>query len=105
MCRTDYERADWSTWKSVCAAKQHRCEECRWLIKKGDRYVLHSGGYEGSVYSYRVCLDCEAWGDAFQEAQRQYCGRAWGWEVQGMWDEIGEFVEEHLGYSPREVQP
>ena len=102
MCGVPYETADWSTTSHPVARKAHRCEECNGVIAVGERHARIGGAYEGSMFSYRLCNSCRAWGDAFWKAQREHCGQAWGWEVSRMWDEIAEFCEEHLGYSPDE---
>lgn len=42
------------------ARKDHRCCECRGVIRKGERYNYHSGIWEGEPCAYKVCVDCEA---------------------------------------------
>lgn len=41
------------------ARKEHRCCECRGVIKKGERYNYHSGVWEGDPQAFKVCVDCE----------------------------------------------
>lgn len=42
------------------AAKEHRCCECRGVIKKGERYHVHSGIWEGRPERFKRCADCES---------------------------------------------
>lgn len=40
------------------AAKEHRCNECRGVISKGEIHVVHSGVFDGDPYRERQCVDC-----------------------------------------------
>ena len=42
------------------ARTEHRCCECHGVIEKGERYHYHSGVWDGSPASFKVCSDCEA---------------------------------------------
>jgi hypothetical protein len=42
------------------AAKDHRCDECRRTIAKGERYHYSSGKWEGSITTNRACAHCRA---------------------------------------------
>lgn len=41
------------------AAKEHQCCECRGVIRKGERYHVHSGVWGGEPARYKRCADCE----------------------------------------------
>jgi len=112
MCRVDdYDAPEFSSSDWRCARKQHACEECNGAIKPKERYKYVAGKYDGEMYSYKLCSTCDEWGKAYHVAQRQHCkGDTWSWELGRMWEDICEFVEEHLGYDPetgeaREVYP
>lgn len=42
------------------ARKDHRCEECRGTIKAGEIYCFHHGVFDGSGFSNKICVDCDA---------------------------------------------
>lgn len=79
---------------------ERQCEECLEIIKPGDQYARHTQKHEGDIVSNVLCVDCDAWCEAFSAAQRRECGCS-GWAFGSMWDVIREFTEEHLGYDPQ----
>lgn len=40
------------------ARKDHRCCECRQIIRKGDRYEAFTSKYDGRVSTEKTCLAC-----------------------------------------------
>lgn len=40
------------------ARTQHKCDECRGVIQKGEQYVYGHGIYEGYPYRYKLCAEC-----------------------------------------------
>lgn len=44
--------------KMVTAKKEHKCTECRGIIKPGDKYEKATGKFDGEFYSYKTCPDC-----------------------------------------------
>jgi len=44
--------------KIVKCRKEHRCEECRRVIAKGNKCERTSGLWEGSFMASHTCLDC-----------------------------------------------
>jgi len=46
------------------ARKEHRCCECRRIIKKGEQYNNTSGLWDGGWDTYKTCTDCESIRDA-----------------------------------------
>lgn len=42
------------------ARKAHTCCECSGEILAGEKYFKHSGVWDGSGATYKVCADCEA---------------------------------------------
>ena len=75
---------DFYTIQKPKAKKEHRCDMCGCLIEKGQTYQRYSGKYCGSMFSYKYCLPCAAFIDA-------YCG-----EVENEYDEdaISEWLAE-----------
>ena len=102
MCRVDFgESPEFHDSTYRTARKEHQCEECYQPIRRGERYERHAGKYDGEMYSYALCIACDEWGAAYRQAQRQHCsGQTWTWELGRMWEDIAEFVAEHLGYDP-----
>lgn len=43
----------------VTARKDHLCIECKGWIKRGEKYNKHHGVWDGSGFTYKVCLECE----------------------------------------------
>lgn len=41
------------------ARKEHRCDECRKAIEKGQSYKYISGKWDGEISVYKVCTDCD----------------------------------------------
>lgn len=67
----------------VTARKRHNCDECRGLIRKGDKFkVIHSRA-EGIPFTHRVCADCLSLIDVF------FCR---GWAMDSLWEDFGEHV-------------
>jgi hypothetical protein len=58
--------------KKVTARKQHKCCECRRVIERGETYRKESALYDGSVTTYKTCIDCSSIRDAF------VCSWYWG---------------------------
>ena len=92
----------------VRAAAEHRCGECRGPIAKGDRYAHHVSITSDGVVRHRLCLGCQAWAEALEQANRAL-GRwrlghgednaPWMWGA--LWTCIAEFWRECL--SPEAV--
>ena len=59
MCFDFDGYCDWYTCKTVIGRKPHRCSGCGKLIEKGERHRVHSGKFEGEVFSERECDDCQ----------------------------------------------
>jgi hypothetical protein len=57
MC-TDYDRpVVWrEQWRT--ARREHKCSECRGIIRKGERYEVSAGLSEGSWYGAKTCERC-----------------------------------------------
>lgn len=90
------------------AARLHKCGECRDAIAKGQAYARHVSITTDGVDTNRLCLDCQAWADALEMANRALgkWGIAFGdddssWLWGGLWEAIGEFWRECL--SPEAV--
>ena len=42
------------------ARKEHICCECREVIKKGQKYQLFTGKWEGEFSAFKTCIACAA---------------------------------------------
>lgn len=58
------------------ARKEHRCYECRGVIRRGESYVIESG-IEDGPFAYKMCSDCHP---RFEEANR----RSWAANHEGI---------------------
>jgi len=104
VCRvSDCEAPAFSSTVHRRARKLYACYECGSDIFPGTRYSLYSGkSADGYFFEYKLCLDCDAWSDAFVAAQREHCDESWGWVMGELWAEIADFIEEHFGYARRQ---
>lgn len=71
--------------KERCAAKPHRCCECRSAIAKGERHILITMKAEGDWDSFRVCLPCDEIAREFM-SPRVVGGLLWQ-EFDYQWEE------------------
>ena len=58
VCDVDYDPASILSAKVVKARKEHRCCECGETIKKGEKYELVKGLWDGSWSTYKTCEMC-----------------------------------------------
>jgi len=104
MCSTDSDgQAEFATrtfQRSFPRTRRHRCEECGCDIKRGERHARVSGKYEGDLFTYRLCLDCDSWSDAFLREHFKAAGESCHPEIGTLWQSIAEFTSEYLGYDP-----
>lgn len=64
----EFSREEWRT-----AAKEHHCVECQESIKKGEKYHVFSGKWDGALKSFKTCEYCaklrdKAWCDGYNGA-------------------------------------
>lgn len=52
------------------ARKDHRCCECRGIIRKGEQYQLVSGIWDGAPGRFKTCSDCESLRDEYNKPLR-----------------------------------
>lgn len=64
----DYELPEFSSQKTVRAAKEHECCECREVISEGTKYERFSGKWEGCVRTFRTCERCADLRDSYAVA-------------------------------------
>ena len=55
----DYEAPEAYVCDHPKARKDHKCCECRGVIKVGEVYNRHHGIWDGEPDSYKVCSDCD----------------------------------------------
>jgi len=63
--------------------KEHRCYECRRVIRKGDRYRYETFVNDGTIDKHKTCLDCNSIRKEF------FCGSF-------MYTQIIEDLQEHV---------
>lgn len=57
-CHCDYDLPKWIREQVYTANKQHKCSECRTVIKPGTKYKKIVGMWDGCVDTYRWCAKC-----------------------------------------------
>lgn len=72
----DDDGSEFTSTKMLKAKKDHKCYECRGVIKKGDRYEKTSGVWDGTFDTFKVCLDCLSLRKEFFRGGYYY-GRIW----------------------------
>lgn len=71
------------------AVKNHRCDECRRTIAKGESYDFTSGiNGEGYPFSHKICAHCQV----VAEWLGINCG---GYLLEGVQEDLQEHVEEY----------
>ena len=74
------------------ARKEHRCDECRRVIAKDERYeYVFLVDYDGNPGEQRTCAHCEA----ARSWLRVTCG---GWMYEGVRDDLQEHFGEGSAY-------
>jgi hypothetical protein len=74
------------------ANKEHRCDECRRTIAKGERYRHSTGKWEGDIVTSKQCAHCRA-------AARWLLVVCDGW----VYEAIEEDLREHVNGEESEV--
>lgn len=82
------------------ARKPHACCECGDAIQPGDTYIHSSGCWDGHWDAYSQCLACDAWADALKAAMRAVPEACDCILFGQLWEAIGEWTSEELGYCP-----
>jgi hypothetical protein len=103
MCRytDDCEPSTFYNEVTPRARKPYKCYECDASIAVGDRYVRVNMGFDGTAETYKVCVTCRDVSRALVDAEKRECdGHSGGWVIGALWDDVLEFVREHLGYDP-----
>lgn len=57
------------------ARKEHKCDLCGQVIRKGEKYIRHSGKYDGDLFDDKYHLTCKNIIDAYcsDQGDREYC--------------------------------
>lgn len=92
MC--DYGADPAEAWKEVRrkARKDHRCEECRGLIRRGSTYTYVSAIWDGRPNSYKMHTVCH---DVNRAIGNEMCGGTY--TLGGLFESIREHYDECRG--------
>jgi len=75
------------------AIKEHKCDECGGLIKKGEKYYVHKGLCDGDWFRIKNCDACES-------IRHDYgCGA-----IGGLDDIVFECLGVHINEVPEDDQ-
>jgi hypothetical protein len=85
------EGPEFYTEKIIKARKQHKCNECRGMINKGEKYERVTGKWDGNVSTYKTCLDCLS-------IRKQFFSNGWSFSDM-LWDLKDHIVETDAGLS------
>lgn len=85
MCYCDYGPAELATETIHKARKDYKCDECRRIITRGERYQYHSLLFDGSWNAYRWCLHCAAAQGIASDLADCHC-----WLYTEVWQDLRE---------------
>src|SRR6478609_8839022 len=98
MCDVDFDGYnDFTCEVKRKARKQHRCEECRKFIEKGEFYTHHSSKYDGVLSSHKTCARCDRSADTHSKSERAM-GNNGAFYVGQLLEMVGECSREHPEY-------
>jgi hypothetical protein len=80
----DGDQAELFESKTIKARKEHRCCECREIIRTGDLYQSDCGKRDGDFSTYKTCAICAEIRTAF------CCGESWLY--CSLWDDMREIA-------------
>ena len=93
MCMADDgEYGRFSTHKDRKARKDHRCNECGRVIKRGETYRYFSGEHDGSIYTSKMCAHCQSAASLLQKE----CD---GYLLEAVEEDLSEHIHELLPWS------
>jgi hypothetical protein len=73
--------------KIVKSRKDHKCSECRRVIKKGEHYKRIKGLWDGYFSTYKHCADCQSIAKEFFHSFNFEC----------LLDDLWEFIRDSDG--------
>lgn len=89
MCYCDFDRPKLASETTRKARKDHRCDECRRTIAKGECYQYHSLLFDGSWNTYRWCRHCAAAQGIAADLVDCHC-----WLYSALWADLREHAQE-----------
>lgn len=81
----DWEQPDFHCVSFPKAAKPHVCGECGEEIKKGEKYELVKGKWDGYLNTHKTCLTCMNVRNSLFSC---------GWVYGQVWEDIKEWFRE-----------
>lgn len=88
VCYTDTGPAAFYYDTRPLARKEHKCTECRRVIKKGERYENVRGKWDDGVATIKTCVCCLAIRDLMEARLGCFC-----WAHGTLWDGIYEALD------------
>jgi len=77
------EGMKWGVREVMRAGKDHKCCECREIIKKGSPYFYHTLFGDSHIENMKICNDC-------QSVIWQFFSS--GWMFETIWDTLGDYI-------------
>jgi hypothetical protein len=90
-CSCDMEVYDPFVSREQFARKEHVCCDCGGIIRKGERYLVHGGAFDGNWEMHNRCPDCQF---LVHEVGRTFMAECGGWpcvyvgDLSLSWDEL-----------------
>lgn len=81
------------------ARKEHRCTLCGGIIKKGEKYHVNSGRFDGYFYENKLHKNCHKAVDlAYVECEWRYDE---GWDSESVMDYVNDVLESQRMEIPK----
>jgi hypothetical protein len=94
-CYCDYEPAEFCDTTIRVAKKAHRCGECGYSIRPGERYEVAAGKWEGQISVHKTCGRCLALREYIQAHVPCFC-----WAYGGLLNDAEETLDQYRYETP-----
>lgn len=82
------------------ARKEHKCTECKRVIKQGESYLYEVTLYDGDLDTWKTCSDCEAIREEFFKSGYIY-GEILFYLLEHIYNSEGDISERCISSLPR----
>ena len=90
MCDVDFDGYnDFTCETKRKARKEHKCNECWRMIRKGDTYTHHSALFDGNISTHKTCARCDKIAETHSKTERLMGGNG-AFYVGEMLSMVGE---------------